>query len=215
MMEFKNYPSVMISIAMAVLTGLLAQVRVLVGPIPYTLQNVGVVLSGLILKPKYAFISMTLYLILIVLGLPMASGFRGGLGVVLGYTGGYILGFIISAPLMSMLSRAYLRMVGKELQSIGRLDFIILLALSLIAILPTYALGFIVFTYYALGSQAILSWVEGVTNYLGVHVGSKILLIFIASVLIFIPQDLLMDHVIAITLAKYIHKIMTFKGVEI
>jgi biotin transport system substrate-specific component len=215
MMEFKNYPSVMISIAMAVLTGLLAQVRVLVGPIPYTLQNVGVVLSGLILKPKYAFISMTLYLILIVLGLPMASGFRGGLGVILGYTGGYILGFIISAPLMSMLSRAYLRTVGKELQSIGRLDFIILLTLSLIAILPTYALGFIVFTYYALGSQAILSWVEDITNYLGVHVSSKILHIFIASVLIFIPQDLLMDHVIAITLAKYIHKIMTFKGVEI
>jgi biotin transport system substrate-specific component len=215
MMEFKNYPSVMISIAMAVLTGLLAQVRVLVGPIPYTLQNVGVVLSGLILKPKYAFISMTLYLILIVLGLPMASGFRGGLGVVLGYTGGYILGFIISAPLMSMLSRAYLRTVGKELQSIGRLDFIILLTLSFIAILPTYALGFIVFTYYALGSQAILSWVEDITNYLGVHVSSKILHIFIASVLIFIPQDLLMDHVIAITLAKYIHKIMTFKGVEI
>lgn len=205
----------MISIAMAVLTGLLAQVRVLVGPIPYTLQNVGVVLSGLILKPKYAFISMTLYLILIVLGLPMASGFRGGLGVILGYTGGYILGFIISAPLMSMLSRAYLRTVGKELQSIGRLDFIILLTLSLIAILPTYALGFIVFTYYALGSQAILSWVEDITNYLGVHVSSKILHIFIASVLIFIPQDLLMDHVIAITLAKYIHKIMTFKGVEI
>jgi biotin transport system substrate-specific component len=214
MMEFKNYPSVMISIAMAVLTGLLAQVRVLVGPIPYTLQNVGVVLSGLILKPKYAFISMTLYLILIVLGLPMASGFRGGLGVILGYTGGYILGFIISASLMSMLSRAYLRMVGKELQSIGRLDFIILLTLSLIAILPTYTLGFIVFTYYALGSQAILSWVENITNYLGVHVSSKILHIFIASVLIFIPQDLLMDHVIAITLAKYIHKIMTFKGVE-
>ncbi len=214
-MEFKDYLSVITSIAMAVLTGLLAQIRVSIGPIPYTLQNVGVVLSGLILKPKYAFLSMTIYLILIVLGLPIASGFRGGLGVILGYTGGYILGFTVSAPLMSMLSRTYLRIVRRELQSIGRLDFITLLTLSLIAVIPTYTLGFIVFTYYALGSQTILSWAEGITNYLNIHVSDKMLLLLIVSVLVFIPQDLLMDHVIAITLAKYIHKIMSFKGVEI
>jgi len=215
MMEFKNYLSLIISIAMTVLTGLLAQVRVLVGPIPYTLQNIGVILSGLILKPKYAFTSMTLYIVFIALGMPMASGFRGGLGVILGYTGGYLLGFIISAPLMSILSRTYLRIVRRELQSIRRLDFIALLLLSFIAILPTYMLGFIVFTYYALGNQVISSWAEGVVQHLNIYVDDKILLSFIASVLIFIPQDLLMDHTIAITLAKYISKILTFKGVEI
>jgi biotin transport system substrate-specific component len=37
----------------------------------------------------------------------MAAGFRGGIHVVLGYTGDYIMGFIFSAPLMSILKKYY------------------------------------------------------------------------------------------------------------
>jgi len=42
---------------MAIVTGLSAQLYVYIGPIPYTMQNFGIVLSGLLLKPKYAFLS--------------------------------------------------------------------------------------------------------------------------------------------------------------
>jgi biotin transport system substrate-specific component len=83
------------------------------GPIPYTFQNTGVVLAGLLLDPLYAFLSMALHTALIALGLPVAAGFRGGVHVVLGYTGGYIAGFTISAPLMSLLRRWYTRLRGE------------------------------------------------------------------------------------------------------
>ncbi|MGC8975383.1 MAG: biotin transporter BioY [Thermoprotei archaeon] len=210
-----DYPYVVLSIAMAVLTGLLAQVRLVVGPIPYTLQNVAVVLAGIILKPKYAFMSMVLYLVLIVVGVPVASGFRGGLSVLLGYTGGYLAGFAISAPLMSMLTRLYLRLTNKEIREIGVGDALVLLTLSFIAMIPAYVLGFLVFTYYALGSQAVMSWVERVIKYLNISLDDKLLQLFVVSVAIFIPQDLLMDHVLAITLAKYLSRILTYRGLEL
>ena len=210
-----DYPYVVLSIAMAVLTGLLAQVRLVVGPIPYTLQNVAVVLAGIILKPKYAFMSMVLYLVLIVVGVPVASGFRGGLSVLLGYTGGYLVGFAVSAPLMSMLTRLYLRLTNKEIREIGVGDALVLLTLSFIAMIPAYVLGFLVFTYYALGSQAVMSWVERVIKYLNISLDDKLLQLFVVSVAIFIPQDLLMDHVLAITLAKYLSRILTYRGLEL
>jgi len=179
------------------------------------LQNVAVVLAGIILKPKYAFMSMVLYLVLIVVGVPVASGFRGGLSVLLGYTGGYLVGFAISAPLMSMLTRLYLRLTNKEIREIGVGDALVLLTLSFIAMIPAYVLGFLVFTYYALGSQAVMSWVERVIKYLNISLDDKLLQLFVVSVAIFIPQDLLMDHVLAITLAKYLSRILTYRGLEL
>ncbi|MEM4871380.1 MAG: biotin transporter BioY, partial [Thermofilaceae archaeon] len=67
-----------VSTALAVVTGLLAQVTFRLGPVPYTMQNAGVVLSGLLLPPRWALLSQLLYLALIATGLPLAAGLRGG-----------------------------------------------------------------------------------------------------------------------------------------
>ena len=196
------------------LTGVMAQVRFSLGPVPYTMQNVGVVLSGLLLPPKYAAGSMILYLLLIALGLPLAAGFMGGPSVILGYCGGYLAGFVFSAPLMSLLGRSYLRRRGIELSDIARKDFLVLLSLSFLAILPTYALGFTVFTYYAVPGSALYQWSLWVSSWLGLHV-SGFTALFIASILIFIPQDLFMDHVIAIATARSIARLLRFKGARL
>jgi len=207
----RAYRLTMVALTCAV-TAVMAQVRFNVGPVPYTMQNVGVILSGLLLPPAYAAGAMLLYLLLIALGLPLAAGFVGGPSVILGYCGGYLIGFVISAFLMSLLSRAYLRWRGIELSEVRGKDFAALLALSFVAILPTYVLGFIVFSFYALPGSVLYGWSMRVSSWLGLG-AHGITALFIASVLIFIPQDLLMDHVIAIAVARGVAGLLKSKGV--
>lgn len=200
---------------MTALAAVLAQVKFNVGPVPYTMQNMAVMLAGLLLPPKYAAASLALYLLLIALGLPLASGFAGGLAVILGFCGGYLAGFVIAAPLMSILSRAYLRRRGVDLSDIRGKDLGVLLLLSLISALPIYVLGFLVFSYYAVPGTGIYSWSLGVGNWLGVSATSRFLLLFTVSVLIFIPQDLFMDHLLAIAVARGIAKALKARGLSI
>ena len=209
------YVRLVMCATIAVLAGILAQLSFWIGPIPYTFQNTSVVLAGLLLDAPHAFLSMVLYVLFVALGLPMAAGFRGGIYVILGPTGGYILGFMLSAPLMSLLRRWYLRLRGRKLDELGLADYLALLLLSLIAVLPTYVLGFLVFSYHALGNEQFFSWAQNVVSSIGGNVSDRLLIPFIAGVLVFVPQDLLMDHVIALALAKYIYKIAAYKGLKL
>lgn len=65
-------------------------------PVPLTLQTFFVLLSGAVMK-RWAVVPATLYLLLGVLGLPIFHNGTAGLGVLLGPTGGYIVGFIGAA----------------------------------------------------------------------------------------------------------------------
>lgn len=204
-----------IAIAIAVLTGILAQVVIYIGPVPYTMQNTAIVLSGLILPPVYASLSQLMYLVMIAIGLPMASGFRGGMGILLGYTGGYLIAFPIASMLMSILSRLYLRKRKMFLDKINKKDFVLLLCLSALSTLPIYILGFVVFTYHALGNERLIRWTLSIAQIVGVSSSNILTMIFIASVAIFIPQDLFIDHVIAISVAKTLAYLLRSKGIGV
>ncbi len=210
-----DYMKLMLSTLTAVLTGLFAQLRFSVGPIPYTMQNAGVVMTGLLLSPKYSLISMVIYILLIALGLPMASGFRGGIPVLVGHTGGYILGFLPSAAIMSYLSRRYLRLRGIDIYEIKLRDVVALMSISLMATMPTYLLGFLVFAYYALGSNELLSWARNITYSMGLCSLDILAMLFIASVVIFVPQDIFMDSLIGIMLSKELANLLRSQGVKI
>ncbi|MEM1542147.1 MAG: biotin transporter BioY [Ignisphaera sp.] len=204
----------MYSVCLAVLTGILAQAVFYIGPVPYTMQNIGIILSGLLLPPRYALFSQLLYLLLIALGLPLGAGFRGGLHVILGYTGGYLAGFPISATLMSILCRRYLAKKGLDLGGIGLREYIVILLFSAIAIVPTYVLGFLVFTHYALRNERLLMWATGVAQ--GVGISSNVLaILLVASIAVFVPQDIFIDHVIAISVAKMMIQFLKSRGIEI
>lgn len=73
-------------------------------PVPITFQTLFVLLSGYILGRYYAPLSQFLYVFLGILGVPWFSGGKFGLTVVLGSTGGYLLGFIISAFLIGWIT---------------------------------------------------------------------------------------------------------------
>ncbi len=194
--------------------GVLAQIRFSLGPVPYTMQNMGVVMASLLLPPYSALLAVGLYLFLIFIGFPLASGLMGGPLVLIGYTGGYLWGFLLSAPFYSYLSRKYLEYRGKGLWEINYRDGVVLLLLSAICFLPVYLLGFLFFYHYAVSSPQLFSWASKASSML-INLNSRGFIIFVASVLIFLPQDLLMDHVLGITLAKEISRILRERGVNL
>ena len=59
-----------------------------------TLQSFALVLAMLLLGGKWATATVTVYLMLGAVGLPVFSGFQGGFGALLGPTGGYLWGFL-------------------------------------------------------------------------------------------------------------------------
>ncbi len=67
--------------------------------IPFTMQTFAVFCALLLLGGRRGFFAVGLYILLAAFGLPVLSGFRGGIGALLGPTGGYILGFLLSAAL--------------------------------------------------------------------------------------------------------------------
>ncbi|MBK5211478.1 MAG: biotin transporter BioY [Coriobacteriia bacterium] len=72
-------------------------------PIPFTLQTLFVILAALLLTPAQATGAMALYVGIGAIGLPVFSGGRGGLSVIVGPTGGYLFGFIVAACVGSYL----------------------------------------------------------------------------------------------------------------
>ncbi len=66
------------------------------GAVPFTLQTFAVFLAGGLLGGKRGTISVIVYILLGAVGLPVFAGFKGGIGALLGTTGGYIIGFIFS-----------------------------------------------------------------------------------------------------------------------
>jgi biotin transport system substrate-specific component len=84
--------------------GAYIQIPVPFSPVPVTLQVFFVLLAGSMLKSKWGSLSMVVYTLLGIAGLPVFAGGSSGLGVLLGPTGGYIFGFIIAAFVIGKLA---------------------------------------------------------------------------------------------------------------
>jgi biotin transport system substrate-specific component len=91
-------------------------------PVPLSLSLFAVFLSGAILDKYSAFISQIIYILLGAIGLPVFSGFRGGLGVVAGATGGYIISYAFMAFAIAFIlekaGESYLKYVLSMLLSL-------------------------------------------------------------------------------------------------
>lgn len=75
------------------------------GGVPITGQTLGVMLAGLVLGPRVAPWSIALVLALAAVGLPVLAGGRGGLGVFVGPTVGYLIGWIAGVVVIGLLMR--------------------------------------------------------------------------------------------------------------
>lgn len=91
-------------VAGAALVTVLAQVVVPLQPVPITGQTLAVLLVGSTLGSLRGALSMVLYAALGLVGLPVFSDGTHGAGIIFGATGGYIVGFILSAALVGWLA---------------------------------------------------------------------------------------------------------------
>jgi biotin transport system substrate-specific component len=74
-------------------------------PVPVTLQTLAVILAGAMLGPVWGPASQLLYLGAGICGLPVFAGGIGGPAVLLGPTGGYLIGFVVGAWIAGLLLR--------------------------------------------------------------------------------------------------------------
>jgi len=89
---------------MAALTAVGAYIQVPIGPVPIVLSTLFVLLAGLLLGSRWGLASMGLYLVVGAIGMPVFAGGRGGLAHFLGPTGGYLLGYVLSAWVTGLIS---------------------------------------------------------------------------------------------------------------
>ena len=75
--------------------------------VPVTLQTFAVFLAVGLLGGKRGTISVIVFILLGAIGVPVFAGFSGGLGVLFGTTGGYILGFIFTALIMWLFEKLF------------------------------------------------------------------------------------------------------------
>lgn len=93
----------------AAVTGIAAGISVPLPftPVPVSLATFGVLLAGSILGAKYGSISMVVYVLLGACGVPIFSEYTGGIGKLIGPTGGYIIGYIFMAMVVGLLIQRY------------------------------------------------------------------------------------------------------------
>ncbi len=87
---------------MAVLIAICAWVTI-PSVVPCTLQTFGVFMALKLLGGSYGTLAILIYILLGAVGLPVFSGFSAGIGVLLGPTGGYIAGFLLTGVIYRLL----------------------------------------------------------------------------------------------------------------
>ena len=116
------------------------------GPVPFTLQTMAVFLAVGLLGGKNGSICVLLYILLGAVGLPVFAGFKGGIGALLGTTGGYILGFLFSALLMWAMEK-----------TMGQKTWVLILSMVL-GLLVCYAFGTVWFRFVYLKTTGAVGW---------------------------------------------------------
>jgi biotin transport system substrate-specific component len=94
---------------MAAVTAVAAQIAIPLSPVPFTLQVLAVILSGLLLGVRHGALAQAIYVLVGAVGVPVFAGFKGGLGVVLGPTGGYLISYPIAAAVAGLAAHTVAR----------------------------------------------------------------------------------------------------------
>ncbi len=131
----------------------MSQITIPTQPIPFSLSFLAIFLTGILLEPKYAFFATFSYILLGAFGLPVFAGLKGGLHVITGMTGG----FIIAYPIMA-LSTSISYQLSKRVRTISFIKKVSRLAIvvlgMIISILISYSIGTVWFSYVSASSIA-------------------------------------------------------------
>ncbi|MEW6045956.1 MAG: biotin transporter BioY [Bacillota bacterium] len=93
--------------AVVVAMALVPPITLPLSPVPITLQTLGVMLAGCVLRPRAAALSLVVFLLLMVAGAPVLPGGRGGASYLFGPTGGYLLSWPLAAWAIALFTRRF------------------------------------------------------------------------------------------------------------
>lgn len=102
----KTYNIAITGILAAVIC-LLAPLSIPAGAVPLSLATFAVYVASCAAGPKHATSAVAIYILLGAAGLPVFSAFRGGFHILAGVTGGYIIGYIPCALIVSLLTEKF------------------------------------------------------------------------------------------------------------
>ena len=127
--------------------------------VPFTLQTFAVFTVLLLLGGRRGLMSILTYILMGAIGLPVFSGFSGGVGVLLGKTGGYILGFLFTAIIYLLFTVCFRTSPGDSI-----LRTVIEVLALVLGLLVCYGFGTGWFMYIymrdtgSVGLVTVLSW---------------------------------------------------------
>lgn len=160
--------------------GLMPAIPVAGIPAPITAQTLGVMLAGSILGAKRGLLSVAVFLVLVLAGLPLLAGGRGGLEYFVGNSGGFLIGWLFGAYVIGFILKNFIF----DTQINIRAHFIIFIACFLGGICVIYLPGIL--------------WIARNT-------GSPVFDVYLGS-LIFIPGDL-MKAVVAMLVTVAVRRV--------
>ncbi len=146
--KIKDTPTkILISFLFTILIAISSKISVPFYPVPMTMQTFVVLLCGVIFGPKFGFLTLSLYIFEGAIGLPVFQGTpEKGLGIVylMGPTGGYLIGFIISAFIAGSLFSKEISFNKKFFIKHNTSESLISVFIKLlISLTPVYLLGLI------------------------------------------------------------------------
>ena len=130
----KNVRKMVLTSLFASLTAVCAWISIPIPPVSFTMQTFAVFLTLGVLGGKWGTLSVLIYLLLGVVGLPVFTGFRGGISALLDATGGFLWGFLAGALVYWLLER------------LGKIPAMV------VSLLVCYACGCWWFSFYAGGA---------------------------------------------------------------
>lgn len=121
--------------------GVSAWVAIPFGPVLLTLQMFALMFAIMVLTPKQCMAAVAGYLVLGAVGLPMFSGMRGGIGMLMGPTGGYLWGYLLGAVAALLVREVLGRAMGGAKSLGGMKAFAVDMMACLAFIVVTYVCG--------------------------------------------------------------------------
>ncbi|HHT96888.1 MAG TPA: biotin transporter BioY [Clostridiales bacterium] len=116
------------------------------GPVPFSLGLFAVFITGALLTPKQALISVSIYLLLGGVGLPVFASFKSGFQTLFGLTGGYLMSYPIVVYIIAKTRDLLIRYTGSKYK------FYYILPGMIIGTIICYLLGTIWFVFMSKNS---------------------------------------------------------------
>lgn len=108
-MKTKELVQTSLIVAAIIVLGMIPPIPLGIIPVPIVMQNLGIMLAGIVLGSKNGTIAVGVFLLLAFLGFPVLSGGSAGPAVFVGPTAGYLLGWLLTPSMMGYsLSRSFM-----------------------------------------------------------------------------------------------------------